>query len=177
MCCAGNATNTFQRLLQWWSMHYCWPSSCMLLQHELFPNMHQFEKAVHTEHVLKQIARLKTGLSLRDGTAFIVGWTKTKRLSQLFSAVFPHIVGQTKTWMFQPLSELEVFVIHLVLLSWTSIQLCHPAMRVSSIMLCYDSQAKGPGSLPHIPSNDSWLWLYYIVDPSSPVDRQINTDK
>lgn len=73
-------------------------------------------------------------LSSTDGTASIIGWTKTKQLSLLFSTLFAHIVGWTKPECFILFSELEVFVIHLVLLSWTSIQLRHPAMRVSPIM-------------------------------------------
>lgn len=65
-----------------------------------------------------------------------------------------------------------VFVTHLTLQSWPTFQLCHRAMRVSSLMqLCYDSQSMGRGSLPHIPSHD-WLWLTCNVDPSGPVDRQ-----
>lgn len=108
-----------------------------IMSHESFMNLHCMQHRLRIwASDVNQYGRapwMKICLSSTDGTLFIIGWTKTKRLSLLFSALFAHIVGRTKPECFNLFSESEVFV-HLVLLSWTSIQLCHPAMRVSSIM-------------------------------------------
>lgn len=124
-----------------------------------------------------EIPSIKTRLSSTDWTGFIIEWTNTKHMSLLFSALFAHIVDRTWPECFN-LFRIKggwggVFVTHLMLQSWpTTFQLCHRAMRVSSLMqLCYDSQSIGRGSLPHIPSHD-WLWLTCNVDPSGPADRQ-----
>lgn len=79
---------------------------------------------------------------------------------------FPHssltLSGRTKPERFNLFSESEAFVTHLVLLSWASIQLCHPAIRVSPVM--HSALLWLPVNRPWISATHSSTWPFAVIN-------------
>lgn len=122
----------------------------------------------------------RDSLSSTDGTAFNYRiYINKASITALFPALFAHIVGPTKTWTFQPLFRIGGFCntpCVAVMSIYSAVSPSHESELHNA--LCSAMTATiGLGSLPHIPPHDYSLWLTCNVDPSSPADGEINTDR